>query len=141
MAKLTLNTDEVARELKPLLEQHLSDVKFGIDGDKGFVSGKKALFIKVDIRFGCRLVSPSNRVIVNLECSSAAAMALNSFSATIRDGRPYIVALDAKKCEIDLDAVEVGGRALTDFIELQSVQIPAVGGLFAAIEFAFKRQS
>jgi hypothetical protein len=137
LAKLTLDTAEVAAHLKPLLEQYLSHVQIGIDGDNGFISGKK-LFLAVDIRFVCYVASPTNRVTIDLTCSGAAKMGLDSMSASIRNGRPYIESLDSSKCVINLSKIPLGDKMLTDIIDLNTAQIPGRNGLFAEVDFTLK---
>ncbi len=139
MAKLTLETAEVIPNLKPILEQHLSDVQIRIDGDKAFISGKKA-FLAVEVRFVCNVDAPSNRITFNLFCSMAARYGLESMGDAIRKGRPYIESLDSTQCVINLDKVAVGGKVLTDFMALNSLHVPGPNGLFAAADFSMKPQ-
>ena len=139
MAKLTLETAEVIPHLKPLLEQHLSNVQISIDGDKGYISGKKA-FLAIEVRFVCNVVGPTNRIKIDLFCSMAARYGLESMSGAIRKGRPYIESLDSSQCVIDLDKVPVGNKMLTQFMTLNSVQVPGPNGLFAAADFSLKPQ-
>lgn len=136
MARMTLETDEVAAQLKPLLEQHLSNVKVGIDGARGFISGKKA-FLSVEIHFTCRVSAPTTLITIDLECSSAARMGLDAMSSSLRNGRPYIESLDSKKCVINLAKVPAGGKMLSDFIVLKAAAIPAANGQFAAVDVSF----
>lgn len=137
MAKLTLDTAEAVAHLKPLLEQHLSHVQIGIDGDRGYVTGKK-LFLAVEVRFDCNVTAPTHRVTINLYCSGAAKMGLDSMSASIRAGRPYIESLDSSKCVINLSKIPLGGSMLTDIINLNAAQIPGPNGLFGEVDFSLK---